>query len=246
MKHFHNMWDSVEINQIWDPSGARVVNYKNGQPEQIFRYSRPDSNERLYHGLDFTFEARPNEHWDIYAAYTLAWLYGPGVETFGQISGDQTLSSFYNPRQRRFYDGFTPDDVRHIIKLRVSYNWKGLNLGAFMQWQSGTPLTHAYFNSNDGEYNTRRSPAGTDPGARPNDTTQISEFRLPDRMNVDVRVSYDLHHYLKQHVTLIFDFFNAFDLGTVSGLEAQGNSQFGTVQARQTPFQMQLGLRYDY
>jgi hypothetical protein len=245
-KHFGNMWDSVEINQIWDPTGQRVVNYKNGQAEQIFRYSRPDANTRTYHGLDFTLESRPNEHWDIYLAYTLAWLYGPGVETFGQISGDQTLSSFYNPRQRNFYDGFTPDDVRHMIKLRVSYNWKGLNLGAFMKWQTGVSLSHAYFNQNDGEYNTRRAPAGTDPGATPNNTANISEMRVPDKMSVDLRLSYDLHRLIRQHVTVIFDFFNVFNLGAVTGFQAKDNSTFGLAQARQTPFQMQLGLRYDY
>ncbi len=245
-KHFANMWDSVETNQIWDPTGSRVINYKNGQAEQIFRYSRPDSNERTYHGIDVTLESRPNEHWDIYAAYTISWLFGPGHETFGQISGDQTQSEFYNPRMRRFYDGFTPDDVRHMLKVRASYHWKGLNLGAFLAYQTGIPLTHRYFNQNDGTYTNRRSPSGTDPGATPNDVTKISELRIPDHLTMDLRASYDLHALIKQHLMVIFDFFNLFNLGTPTSIEASDNSTFGLVQKRQKPFQMQLGLRYDY
>jgi hypothetical protein len=245
-KHFGNMWDAIEINQIWDPSGQRVVGYKNGQAEQISRYSRPDQNSRTYQGIDFSLESRPNEHWDLYAAYTIAWLYGPGIETFGQIQA--TGSQFYNPRQFNTFDGFTPDDMRHIIKIRASYNWKGLNLGAFLQWHTGTPLTHRYWNSQDGGYTTRRAPTGTDPGATPNDTTQISEFRLPDVMTVNLRVSYDLHRLIKQHLMVIADMFNLLNLGAPTGIRTSDTALFGLVTERQNrqPFQLQLGLRYDY
>ncbi len=245
-KHFGNMWDGVEINQIWDPTGTRVVGYKNGQAEQVLRYSRPDSNERTYQGIDFSLESRPNANWDIYAAYTLSWLYGAGAESFGQISPFANQSQYYNPRMRQFYDGFTPDDVRHNLKIRASYNWKGLNLGATVQWRTGTPQTTRYWNANDGGYTNRRSPTGTDPGATPNDTTQLSEFRLPDQMLVNMRLSYDLQKLIKQHLLVIVDLFNLFNLGAATSIRTSDTALFGLVTARQTPFQMQLGLRYNY
>jgi len=245
-KHFANMWDGVEINQVWDPTGTRVVGYKNGSAEQITRYSRPDANQRTFQGVDFSLESRPNQHWDLYAAYSLAWLYGPGIESFGQISGASTSSQFYNPRMRNFYDGFTPDDVRHTLKVRATYNWKGLNVGAFLQWMSGIPLTHKYWNALDGGYTNRRSPGGTDPGATPNDLTKISEFRLPDTLSLDLRLSYDLHALIKQHLKVIVDIFNVMNLGTVTGIRTSDSALFGLATAHQTPFKMQLGLRYDY
>ncbi len=245
-KHFGNMWDALEINQVWDPSGTRVVGYKNGSAEQILRYSRPDSNERTYQGIDFSLESRPNKNWDLYAAYSVSWNYGPGTESFGQINGSANQSQYYNPRMRQFYDGFTPDDMRHIVKIRASYNWKGLNLGAFLQWHTGVPYTHRYWNANDGGYNNRRSPTGTDPGATPNDTREISEFRAPDQMSVDLRVSYDLHKLIKQHLIVIADMFNLFNLGAVTSIRTSDTALFGLATSRQSPFQLQLGLRYNY
>ncbi len=250
-RRYANQWDSIELNQIWDPTGSRVVGYKNGSAEQVYRFSRPDSNYRTYQGIDFTLESRPNEHWDIYASYSLAWLYGPGIETFGQINAAVNQSQYYNPRMYNFYDGFTPNDVRHIIKLRTSWNWKGLNLGGFITYQSGTNNTHRFWNANDGGYNNRRSPTGTDPGSAsggssPNDVKAISEFRTPDFFEVNLRASYDLHRLIKQHVRIIFDFFNLLNTGTPSSIRGSDSSTFGLVTGRQTPFRMQLGLRYDY
>ena len=246
-KHFANQWDSLEKNQIWDPSGSRVVGYKNGVQEQVFQFSRPGSNWRDYQGIDFTLESRPNEHWDIYAAYTVSWLYGPAAEEFGQLSGDSFQSQYYNPRVKQFYDGFTPNDVRHILKLRTSYNWKGFDIGAFLQWRTGTNAVHKYWNATDGYYSTRRSPSGTDPGTTPNDVANISQFRLPDVMNVDVRIGYSLKDLIKQDLAIYFDLFNVFNLGAVTSIRSTDNpSGFGLATGRQTPFKMQIGLSYNY
>ena len=246
-KHFANQWDSLERNQIWDPSGSRVVGHKNGVQESVFQYSRPGSNWRDYQGIDFTLESRPNDHWDIYAAYTVAWLYGPATEQFGQLSGDNFQSQYYNPRVKQFFDGFTPNDVRHILKLRASYNWKGFDIGALLAWNTGTSATHLYWNSNDGYYSTRRSPTGTDPGTTPNTVARIAQFRLPDVMNVDVRIGYSLKDLLKQDLSITFDLFNVFNLGAVTGIRQTDNPNgFGLATGRQTPFRMQLGLAYNY
>jgi hypothetical protein len=47
-------------------------------------------------------------------------------------------------------------------------------------------------------------------------------------------------------VILIADLFNLFNLGAVTEVEARDLPTYGTVSARQTPFLLQLGLRYLY
>jgi hypothetical protein len=253
-KRISNIWDAIEINQIWDPSGTRVVGYVNGTPQQVFRYTTPDNNYRIYQGIDFSVESRPTPNWDVYAAYTLSWLYGPGAEEFGQIgrtSAAGSNSQFYNPRQAVFYDGFLPEDTRHQLKIRGSYTWKGLILGATLQYYSGTPLTKRFYNKNDAGYTNKRSPQGTDPGVtddgKPlNDATQVAELRTPDVLVIDAKVAYDFHALIKQHIVLLFDFFNLLNLNSGTGIVDINTPQYGQVSARQTPFRFQIGLRYTY
>jgi outer membrane receptor protein involved in Fe transport len=247
-KKFSNIWDSVEINQIWDPTGQRVVDYADPMQrgQQIFLYTRPDGNWRTYQGVDFVFESRPKQEWDFSVTYTLSWLYGPGAEQFGQVAG-QKLSPFYNPRLTYLYDGFLPEDRRHQLKIRASYAWKGLNIGAFLNYASGTPRTKLFFNQNDGSYTYRRSPTGTEPGTSPNDVGNTAEFRLPAVLTVDARISYDLHEVLqKVHLTLIADFFNAFNLDSPTEIQNNDVPSFGQVQSRQLPLRVQLGVRFQY
>jgi Carboxypeptidase regulatory-like domain/TonB dependent receptor len=255
-RKYSNMWEQVEINQLWDPSGQRVVGYANGVNQQVFKIATPDSNYRIYQGIDFYVESRPTDNWDFYAAYTLSWLYGTQAEELGQISGTVVgTSAFYNPRQKMFYDGYLPEDRRHALKTRVSYTWHGLTAGALLFYWSGTPLSVGYYNQFDGTYSNKRAPQGNDPGntngqnypsGSPNSASQWSEFRLPDQLEVDLRLAYDFHALIKQHVILMADFFNLFNLSSVLFVDSTNSSSFGTVQGRMDPFRFEVGLRYLY
>jgi len=246
-KRVGNIWDSVEVNQIWDPTGTRVIDHVDGIPRQTYLYTRPDENWRVYHGLDFIFESRPRQEWDLSVAYTLSFLYGPGAEQFAQVSGSQTLSQYYNPRMWQFYDGFLPEDRRHNLKLRASYSWKGVLLGAFLNFQSGGPRTKRFFNQNEGDYVNRRSPSGTDPGPNPNDVTSIADVRTPAVLTTDLRIAYDLHSLLeKVHLQVSADLFNLFNLDSPNELEARDVPSYGQVRARQQPLRLQLGLQLQY
>jgi hypothetical protein len=245
-KRLSTIWDGVEINQIWNAAGSRVLGYADGVNEIIYKYTTPNDNYRIYQGVDFEYEARPNDHLDFYAAYTLSWLYGPGSEEFGQIGGSEVgYSQFYNPRQKPLYDGFLTEDTRHNLKLRVSYDWHGLTAGAFFNYLSGAPLRKLYYNPYDADYTNMRSPRGTEPGTG-NSPNQVAEFRLPDTVTVNVRLSFDMHELIHQHVILIADLFNLFNLSTPTGLENRDLPTFSQVTTRQTPFRFQLGLRYVY
>jgi hypothetical protein len=253
-KKISNMWDWIEVNRVWDPTGFRQLTDSNGNPiyanpnlpQSIFKITTNHGATREYQGVDFTIESRPTDNWDIYFAYTLSWLYGAAGEQFGgQVNG--TNGPFYNPRQTHLWDGFLPEDVRHLLKLRVSYNWKGLNAGFFFTYQTGAPVSRDFFQFTDGGYVNLRSPTGTDPGGATNhDPRSFAELRLPDLMQLDLRASYDLHNLIKQHVVFIVDFFNLFNLRAPNGIENRDLPTFGQVTSRQQPFRFQLALRYMY
>jgi hypothetical protein len=252
-KHVANMWDSMEINRVWDPTGYRQLSDPNGNPiyanpslpQDIFKLTTNHHEVRQYHGIDFTVESRPTENWDIYIGYTLSWLYGQAGDEFnGQVNA--TPGALFNPRQTHFWDGYLPEDVRHILRVRASYTWHGLNAGIFMQYQTGAPISHAYFQFQDGAYDNYRSPQGTDPGGTPNNPKGFSEFRLPDTLALNLRASYDLHALIRQHLVFIIDFFNLFNLRTPVVVENTDVPTFGQANQRQGPFRFQLGLRYMY
>jgi hypothetical protein len=252
-KRISNMWDWYEINRIWDPSGYRQLTDVNGNPlyanpalpQDIYKITTNHPAIREYQGVDFSIESRPTDHWDIYVAYTLAWLYGQAGEEFGgQVNG--TSGPFFNPRQTVLWDGYLPEDVRHQLKVRASYNTHGFNVGTFIVFQTGAPLSHEYFQFTDGGYQNLRGPTGTDPGASPNNAHGFAEFRTPDLLEVDVRASYDFHALIKQHLIVLLDMFNLFNLRTPNGIEATDLPTFGQVTSRQQPFRFQLGLRYLY
>lgn len=241
-KRVSNMWQEVEVNQIWDPSGQRVIGFADGNPRQVSLFTTRPEAYRNYHGIDLSAEARPDEHWDLYAGYTLSWLFGPGSETVRTVGGG---NQFQNPRQQAFFDGFLPEDVRHNLKMRASYTWKGLSVGATMNFATGTPLTKLFFNQQTGSYTNRRSPAGSAPGANGNDWKTIANFRVPDQLIITLRASYDLHEHIGQHLTLIADVFNLLNLDTPVGLETRDLPTFGQAnQGRLAPFKVQLALRY--
>jgi hypothetical protein len=254
-KRISNIWDQIEVNQQWDPSGSRVIGYANGGPAKgqlatKYLVTTPDQNYRIYQAVDFTFEARPTSHWDLYAAYTLSWLYGPGADELGTVSAGTSNgagSPFYNPRQTRFFDGFLPEDQRHAFKLHTSYEWKGLSLGANFAYLSGTPLTKVYWNQNDQSYSLKRTPQGTEPGSAINDPYSTATFRLPDTIELDVRAMYDAYNLIHQHVIVIVDVINVFNTLTPTQLTVADGPNFGLANgARMQPLHAQFALRYQY
>jgi hypothetical protein len=162
-KRISNIWDAIEVNQIWDPTGSRVVGWVDpAKPDQeVYLFTTPDENHRTYQGIDLIIEGRPSPSWDLAGGYTLSWTYGPGVTEFGQIS---SISQGDNPRNRRYFDGFLPEDARHRFRSYAAYRWRRLNLGGYLVYTTGGPLTKVYWSPQAGGYARYRSPFGTEPG----------------------------------------------------------------------------------
>jgi hypothetical protein len=248
-KRISNIWDNVEVNQIWNPAGTKVVGFVNNVQQQINLITTPDQNFRNYQGIDFEYESRPTDNFDLYLAYTLSWTYGPGVNELG-FTGGNVATQNYNPRQYQFYDGFLQQDSRHNIKVRLGYTWRGLSAGVFANYRTGVPISKYFFSPQDSNYSVLRSPIGTEPGAG-NNVKSIAEFRMPDTLQLDTRVQYDFHALIKQHVSLIADFFNLLNLREAGGdfrsvIEQKDIPTFGGVNGRLRSFHFQISLRYLY
>jgi hypothetical protein len=244
-KKYSNIWDGIEINQIWDASGQRVIGYVDGKAHQIQNYTTPNGNYHYYQGVDFIAEGHPTESWYFQGAYTLSWTYGPGVSEFGQNNGNANVSQFYNQRLAPFYYGFLPQDTRHQLKLTASYIWHGLGVGAVFSYASGVPRTKLYINATDQAANDYRSPQGTEPGSG-NNVAQVAEFRLPDVFTLDMRLSYDFYELIKFHMTVIADVFNILNARPATAVN-QVDPNFGQVTARAVlPLRATLGLNFIY
>jgi hypothetical protein len=242
-KKYSNLWDYTEVNQIWDPTGERVIGYVDGQAHQVQKFVTPDANYHYYQGIDFLVEGHPTDNWYVQGAYTLSWTYGPGTT---ELQQNQPLTPFYNPRQFKFYDGFQPQDQRHQLKLATSYTWHGIQAGAVFNYASGPPRTKVYINKQDQGNNDYRSPQGTEPGAGNNITT-ISEFRLPDVFTLDLRLGYDLFDLTKQHIVILADVFNVLNFRPATAV-SQADPSFGQVTSRSgvLPLRATLALNYIY
>lgn len=244
-RRLSNLYDGVEVNRVWDPSGYRAESYLNGTSISVLKYTTPDDNYRIYQALDVSVESRPTPGWDFYAAYTLSWLYGTGSENFNQIN-NQLLSRYYNNRQAKFINGYLREDQRHYLKLRGSYTIHGLSVGGTIVYASGNPpIGKLYFNTVTAGFFNRRTPQGTEPTV-PNDVTQIADFRNSDQFQVNARISYDTYELWHQHFLLIVDIFNLFNLGQENELLINNDTTFGQVSNRLQAFSVQFGARYIY
>jgi hypothetical protein len=239
-KRIVNQWNPIEMNRVWDPTGSRVVNWVDpktidpmtGVGKQVFLYTTP-FNPQTYRGIIFSTEGQPTPRWDYAASYTLSWT------TFEDTAD--------NPRIQQFFHGYAGSDVRHFFRLFASYELLDhLVVGGAFQYQSGTPLTKGFFNYEDGDYSLRRSPAGTTP-SMPNDPKAISEFRIPDFMQLDVRLKYEVLPVRLQHkLHVVADVFNVLNEAIPTGVYATDIMRFGQVSSRQRPRRIQLGLSYVY
>lgn len=246
-KRLSNQWDWKEINQVWDPSGQRVVDWVDGDRmnrRQIFLLTTPDDNVRNYHGVDLFAEGEPTPNWYFNTSYTLAWLFGPGSTSFDQI---QPFGQFSNPRNYRYFDGYLPEDVRHTLKAFGAYQWGPVNLGFNLRYETGPPRTKRFYSPIDGAYYRYRSPQGTDPGAG-NDAKQISELRIPDFFQADLRLIVNLlPPSWQSDLTFITDVFNVFGTRRPTAIAVNDiPATYGTASGRQRPLRVQFALNFAY
>jgi len=270
-KRIKNTWDTVETNVIWDPTGYRVIGYRDGIPHEVTLYTTPDGNVRNYSGFSLSLEGRPTPNWYFLAFYTLSWLYGTSEFELTSASSSGILSSNAHriPQQWKFQNGFLPEDNRHQVSVAAAYTFlRDVTLGVRLQYLSGSPRSK-FFNATDLPDTSKnisyRSPRGTNPGTCSgnvpgqgnftpattvcdNSVGLIAEYRLPPRIQADLHVEYDFYRLLRQHIALTYDIFNIFNDRSANALQENDSpaGTFGQVTGRNTALNMRFGARYDF
>ncbi len=242
-----DQWEDIEVNALRTLDGGNYAAFGDKTLGNVRAYRTFGDAFRQYQGLDFTITGKPSPNWQVFVGYTLSWLTG---------TIDDQLSTYKNdpPRDFLFY-GYLNDDHRHAVKATTSYTWKGLTAGVNFVYMTGAPATRLYRQTLG--YVGRSAWRGVDPNQDPNDVRKWSELRNPDLFDVSLRAQYDLHQVIHQHLIVIVDLYNLFDLvapvngsGTnvtgQAGFEGRNSPSFGNVTNRQAPFHAQFGLRYQY
>jgi hypothetical protein len=245
-KRLSNIWEAIEQNMIFDPSGTRIMGFKGASTGPVNLVTTPDQNWNVYQGADFTLQGDPSPNFHVYAAYTLAFKYGPGADELGQLG---LASQFYNPRQYQFYDGYSFGDVRHQIKFSGSYTVGGFSIGPNIQWQSGQVRAALFQTGNTTLTNKiMRSPIGTAPNpGTPNSMAAITEFRTPPILEVDARASYDFPKFSGLQTTLMLDVFNVLNLGGSQDVVSSAwLPNYQQSLNHQAPLRAQLSIRVQY
>lgn len=255
-KKISNQWDAVEVNSLIDPTGTRTIGYADGVAHNVGVITTPAKNYLVYNGFDLSLEGRPNPNLDLYGAYTLSWRTGVSDENFGQTAflepGQLTLDPFQNPRLFGLAYGYLQGDIRHTLKGHGYFIFHGFSVGPNFTYRTGVTQRRVFSSLNLPQgvgAGFPRAPNGTEPGTG-NDPNQISEFKTPDLLTLNVRVTYDFYDLLKQHLTLIGDVFNVLNAAVPSTLQENNTipiNRFGEIQARTpAPFRVQFGIRYQY
>jgi hypothetical protein len=251
-KRISTTWDKPEINRIWDAAGQRVIGYVDGVNHTVFEYTTQPAAVRNYQGITFSVEGRPTPNWYFLAFYTLSWLYG--------TSDAQNTTDFYIPQQRKFYQGWLPQDNRHQMHVTASYTFHGLTVGAYLEYISGRPQWKSFRSNEATSPAIRRTPRGTEPGicGSPdfipqttvcgNDLAKVADFRTPARAQLDLHVEYDFYELLRQHIALMADIFNLFNDRSAEALNEADNVQnnFGGVSNHYGSLNIRLGARYEF
>ncbi|QRK11700.1 TonB-dependent receptor [Archangium violaceum] len=244
-RRYNNLWIDEEVNQIWDPTGTRIVGYVDGQNHSVFKITNPDDAWRDYKGIDLWTQGKLGR-WDLLASYTLAFSNG-------------TVGSYFdgygsNPRMKYLFEGPTPDDIRHTIKGSVGYATTfGLDFGIRFRYLTGTPL---WMNQNQSNPSTviYRSPRGTGyafDGGSPNfnDPSTISELRNPDQFIIDAQARYDVGRLFQMKnklelTMMVVNALNNTDANTLYDRWSPGSTTYGMARYRTSPLQAELLLRF--
>jgi hypothetical protein len=247
---YSNLFEEEEVNQIWDPTGTRIIGYVNPSRQgPIYQVATPDAAYRRYAGATVWGEGQPG-NWDILASYTFSYDWGTATDYFD--------TEFSNPRFTPFWQGYVTDDRRHMLKGAITYKIPiGLDLGLRLRYLTGTPVWENFSNPANGS-SFYRSPQGTCFANNSNnnvpnfsDPTSWVECRNPDTFLVDFSARYNLGQALglrqKLEVTaLIVDLFNNYETYSTTSRYGPGTfNRFGfSTGSVNGPFQAELFLRF--
>jgi hypothetical protein len=241
-RKFDNQYEVNETNRIWLESGnglATFGGYKNGRNETVMDLGTPDGAERTYNGVTFGLNKREGRL-KIQASYTLAYLSGTVANGSSNDWGDV-------PSRDVFLDGYLPDDHRHEIKLSTIYAitpW--LTVGSRTTYLSGFPYDQLYRQDVTATFDRRNSRRGETAGANINDPGDDRTLRLPDRMEVNGSIHFNMQPIIRQNLDFYVDVLNVLALRTVTAYGTSVGQDFGVARGWMDPFRIRLGVNYKF
>jgi outer membrane receptor protein involved in Fe transport len=245
-RRYGNMWSDQEVNHVWDASGTKVISNLDGVNHSVLQTVARSDAYRRYAGMDLWVQGTPGR-WDLLASYTLSY-------NWGTIGGDYFDGYLNNPRMAQYFDGWTPDDQRHALKGSIAYRTTfGLDLGARVQFRTGTPLWETFGrNPGDPSQTLYRSPRGTGfpidstGKSNTNNPSSWTELRNADFFNIDLQARYNLGEALKlqQKAEIVLLVVNALNNpGPNTYFDTAGN-RFAQTNFHYLPIQGEMILRF--
>lgn len=239
-REFKYLFEDDEVNMIWNQDGTNVIGYKNGRETYVWRTQNPREAWRRYWGFEIVARKNFSDNWQLNGSYTYSRAQG---------ATDTYWTSFLdNPRQTQYYWSWASFDRRHVIKLDGSYHLPyGIEVGASFWWATGYPYSKYFKDNYWGDYVLYQAPRGYDPDHPDNEYWN----RLPDTLQVDLKVVWDLKELTGQQIDIIAYMMNVMHLRYKTDLETSayppGNArQYGQYYGMTDGFRAQLGLRYRY
>ncbi len=227
-KFTRNMYESDEVNTIYDEDGSAIIGSRYGDPfTSVARLRTPTLALRDYYQADFSLDKLPSRRWFARLTYTYSQSIGSSTQA---LSG-----SFMNDPQTQYNYGPMDTDLRHVIK---GYgNWAlptdpwVQNIGVFLQYYSGAPLERRYYSEETLGYSMRIRPRGI-------------YYRFPSQWSLAVKFTQDID-VKKGKIIIDLEAQNIFNNRAPESLSALFYSQNRLFTfSRQDPLTFQLGLRY--
>lgn len=216
-----------------------ITNLEKGDP----RIAYPDINPyRQYRGIQFTFNKRFSNRWQMLASYVYSQAKGTLDNAFGADLG----GAWYNSSNPNFWlngDGNLSNDPTHMLKIQASYLLPlGINLNIGYQGITGYTWTKQLRTPRlaHGIETVRLEPRGSN--------------YYPFRSLLDMRLEKTFTIAEKYRIGLMFDVFNVFNADTITSWgtrvgfdwfsdewpSTDGHELYGIVRPRQA----RLGVRF--
>jgi hypothetical protein len=182
------------------------------------------------HQLQLRFDRRAADRLSYRLAYTLM-----KVETFATAVDDYNRDADWGP---------APNDVRHRFVFSFSYTVPRIDvrLGGIVTASSAPPYTVITGFDTNGDRRTNERPIGADGTMIPPNSERGDHY-----VNVDLRVSKLFRFAHSQRLELLWEMFNLTNAKNYGGyIGNQRSPDFGKPTYALSPFQGQLGIRFDF
>ncbi len=236
-------YEDGETNRIWNPSGYALDSYggyRTGRNETITNLGTPENARRRYLGVSTTIHKREGKL-RATAGYTWSSLEG-------NVNNNQNNDFGTNPyRDEQYLYGYLPDDLRHVIKASMTYQWTNwLSTGMIYQYRSGGPYQRRFRNDQLGSFSDYRARVGVNPAGNINDPDDDRPLRRPDIQEFNLQIRVNMKPLTGINLDAFVDVMNVLALRTTTGYQENDGPQWSQPTTRLPPFRTRVGFRWRY